>query len=304
MEIKQRVESKELKVYRILNSRKVLSIKEAVHLANLEKGYEGELLFDERLRKVKNDWLVLNDLQLESNNNDFQIDSLIIAQKPAILFEIKNYEGDYYIDGDKWFYNNGTEILNPVSQLERSEMLLRRMLRDLSHNVPIETHLIFINPDFHLYNAPRNLPIIFPTQLNRFFDKLTKMQSTIYERHKTLARKLFSEHKTDFPLRKIPKYSYGELRKGVTCASCYSFMIESKKSFIVCKNCGSIEKVESAILRSVDELSLLFPEKKITTSGVFEWTKGIKTTETIQKILLKKFVKIGSTKASYYVKKS
>ncbi|MBS4195247.1 nuclease-related domain-containing protein [Lederbergia citri] len=303
MVIKTRVESRELMVYRILNSRKVLPFKDALHLANLEKGYEGERLFDERLRKIKNDWLVLNDLQLESNNNNLQIDSLLISEKMILMFEIKSYEGDCYIEEDNWYYTSGTEIQNPVLQLERSEFLLRRLLRDLSYNIPIKTYLIFINPDFHLYNAPRNLPIIYPTQLNRFFDNLDNMQTIINEHHQKLAHILISLHKKDFPLNKIPKYTYEELRKGVICAACSSFNLESKKSFVVCENCGNLEKIESAVLRNVDEFRLLFPEKKITTTEIFEWSKGIKTTETIQKILLKEFVQIGSTKSSYYVKK-
>ncbi|MCR2823105.1 nuclease-related domain-containing protein [Lederbergia panacisoli] len=302
--IKQRIESRELKMYRSLKSRSVLSTDDAAHLARLEKGYKGELLFDERLGKISNNWLVLNDLQLESNNNDFQIDSLLIAHRPAILFEIKNYGGDYYIEGDKWFYSNGSDIQNPVSQLERSEILLRRLLRDMGYNIPVESYLVFINPEFHLYNAPRNLPIIYPTQLNRFFDKLSKMQTNVSESHMKLARKIISQHKKDFPLKNVPKYSYAKIRKGVMCASCCSFNVVSNRSFVVCKDCGSFEKTEIAILRSVDEFRLLFPEKKITTSRIFEWTNGIKTTETIQKILLKEFIQIGSTKSSYYVKKS
>ena len=103
MEIKKRYEGKELKMYRSLNSRTMLSIKDAEKLARLEKGYEGEVVFDQRLGKISNNWLVLNDLQLDSNNNDFQIDSLLIAQKSAMLLEIKNYEGDYYLEGEKWY---------------------------------------------------------------------------------------------------------------------------------------------------------------------------------------------------------
>lgn len=121
--IKPRIESNELRMYRLLNSRKILLNEEATHLARLEKGYEGELLFDERVERLSKEWLVLNDMLFESNNTEFQIDSVIIAQKPILLFEIKNYEGDYYIVDDDWYYINGTQIQNPVSQLERKEVL-------------------------------------------------------------------------------------------------------------------------------------------------------------------------------------
>ncbi|MCR2821860.1 nuclease-related domain-containing protein [Lederbergia panacisoli] len=302
MIIKQRVESKELNVYRILNSRKVLSDEDAAHLARLEKGYEGEVIFDKRVERLSKEWLVLNDMQLEINHSEFQIDSVIIAQKPILLFEIKNFEGDYYIKDDQWYYNNGTKIQNPVSQLERSEVLLQRLLRDHGYNTPIESYLIFVNPGFHLYNAPQNLPIIFPTQLNRFFDKLNKIPSSMSARHQKLAHKLISLHKKESRFKKMPEYSYGELRKGFRCC-CYSFNIESKKSLIVCKNCGSTEDIESAILRSVDEYSLLFQDEKITTNAIYEWCMGIKARGTIRRILLKNYIQMGNTKSSYYVKK-
>ncbi|MCR2822486.1 nuclease-related domain-containing protein, partial [Lederbergia panacisoli] len=162
-------------------------------------------------------WLVLNDMQLESNHSDFQIDSLVIAQKPILLFEIKNYEGDYYIEDEQWYYMNGDKIQNPLSQLERSEVLFRRLLRDQGYNIPIESYLIFINPEFHLYNAPRNLPIIFPNQQNRFFEKLSKIPSNINDHHKKVAHKLISLHNEKPHFMKIPVYSFEEIRKGFIC---------------------------------------------------------------------------------------
>ncbi|MCR2821020.1 hypothetical protein [Lederbergia panacisoli] len=41
MTIKPRKESKELKIYKIINSRKVMSKEDTSHLARLEKGYGG-----------------------------------------------------------------------------------------------------------------------------------------------------------------------------------------------------------------------------------------------------------------------
>ncbi|MBW8351963.1 NERD domain-containing protein, partial [Bacillus sp. IITD106] len=296
-------ESKELKVLRILANRKVLSVEEAAQLANLEKGFEGELKFDERVGRLSKDWLVLNDLLLKSNNAEFQLDSILIAQKTILLFDIKNYEGDYYIEDGKWYYNNGKVIQNPVSQLERSETLFRRLLQEHGFNIPIESYLVFINPDFHLYNAPRNLPIVFPTQLNRFFDNLKKIPTKTNEHHVKLAQKIISLHQEEWPYSNIPKYYYEELRKGISCACCYSFKLESKRSILVCKNCGNIEKVEVAVIRSVEEYRLLFPDRKITSRNIYEWCNGIRSTETIRNILSKNYVRVGNTKSSYYEKK-
>ncbi|MBS4216824.1 NERD domain-containing protein [Bacillus sp. FJAT-49711] len=303
MNIKQRVESKELKVYRILKNRKVLTVKEAEHLDRLEKGYEGEVRVDERVEKLSKEWLVLNDLQLEINNSEFQIDSVIIAQKTFLMFEIKNYEGDYYMEDDgQWYYINGTQIHKPVSQLERSEVLLRRLLRDHDYNIPIESYLIFVNPDFHMYNAPRNPKIIFPNQLNRFFDKLNKVPSYISEHHQKLAHKLFLLQKKESRFKKIPKYDYEELRKGVTCILCHCFYKKIEGSTLICA-CGNIEEVKFAVLRCIKEYRLLFPNRKITTSNISEWCNGIKSKRTIQRILSNNFKHILNGKSSHFIEK-
>ncbi|WP_373370781.1 nuclease-related domain-containing protein [Lederbergia panacisoli] len=208
------------------------------------------MIFDERVERPSKDWLNLNDLLLERNNTEFQIDAVIIAQNSILLFEVKNHEGDYYIENNQWLYFNGTPLQDPVSQLERKQLLFQMLLRDLEYNSPIKSYLVYINPDFHLYNSPRNLPIIFPSQLNRFFNELNKIPSNIYEHHKKLAYKLVSLHKTGSRNTKIPEYSYEELRKGISCSCCYSFNLEIKKLTFICKNCGVIQNKTAAILRS------------------------------------------------------
>ncbi|WP_408009949.1 nuclease-related domain-containing protein [Pseudalkalibacillus sp. A8] len=56
---------------------------------NLEKGFQGEVRFDERIAPILNGRLVLNDLLLEHHNTQFQIDSLVISLKTNYLFEVK-----------------------------------------------------------------------------------------------------------------------------------------------------------------------------------------------------------------------
>lgn len=303
MNIKPLVESKELKVYRILKNRDVLTIMGASQLARIEKGFEGEILFEKRLETLSKDWLILNDLQFKWNNTEFQLDTVVIAQKLILLFDVKNYEGDYYVEDNQWYYINGTPIQNPVYQLERSELLLRRLLIEHGYKIPIKSYLVYVNPDFHLYNAPRNLPIIYPTQLNRFFDEINKTPSKINEYNKKLAHKLISLHTTKSRFAIMPEYNREELRKGIMCNGCNSFSIDSKRTIIVCKNCGCIEDKTTAILRSLEEYQLLFPERKIVTHDVYEWCNGIVSKKSIQRILLKNFTRKGTARAIHYVRK-
>ncbi|MBS4218220.1 NERD domain-containing protein [Bacillus sp. FJAT-49711] len=169
MQNNSRFEKDNLLILRVLKKRKNIAYKEKASLSRLEKGFIGERMFDDWVDKLTKKWTVLKDLQIKSNNSIFQIDSMIITQESILLFEVKNYEGDYYIEDEKWYRVNGSEIQNPLLQLKRSESLLRILLQNLGYTVPIQAFLVFINPTFHLYHATRNPHIIFPTQLDRFF---------------------------------------------------------------------------------------------------------------------------------------
>ncbi len=183
MIIKSREEPLELKILRSLNSRMDLSAKDKHHYHNLEKGYKGELIFDEWLTAISNERLVLNDLLFELNNTICQIDSIVIKTKSIYLFEVKNYEGDYFIEDDRWYSLPKSEINDPLLQLKRTESLIRRLCQDIGCKASIESFLVFVNPDFHLYQAPLHLPIIFPGQLNRFINNEKKKPSKITETH-------------------------------------------------------------------------------------------------------------------------
>jgi len=125
------------------------------------------------LEKLSGNYLILNDLLLEINNTIFQLDSLLIAQQIIYLFEVKNYEGDYYIKDDQWYSSfSGKEIKDPLLQLKRSESLLRKLLESIQSNFLIKSYFVFLNPEFTLLQASKELPIIYPNQINRFVKKL------------------------------------------------------------------------------------------------------------------------------------
>ncbi|WP_370221525.1 hypothetical protein [Cytobacillus sp.] len=132
---------------------------------------------------------------------------------------------------------------------------------------PLKALLIFINPEFHLYQAKMNLPAIFPAQTKRFIDRLKLKSQQPNKKHLMLADKLMSMHLKDNPYGRRFEYTFEKLEKGVQCASCGLFMSLLNKNNLKC-SCGSIEKTEFAILRSAEEYKILFPEEKITTKSI------------------------------------
>jgi hypothetical protein len=300
--LKRRFESDELKRLRYLDLRIILSDKDSLHYFTIKKGFEGELKFDEwAAENLPANWIMINDLLLEFINTLFQIDSLIFTGERIYLFNIKFYEGDYYIEDGKWYSPNNTELIDPLNQLIRSESLLKKLLHDLGYNIPITSYLLFNNPEFHLYGAPKNQPIIFPTQLNRFSNKLNMLTSKTTDYHIKIAKKLISLHIAKSPYERMPEYHFGGLKKGISYGCCGLFVSGVIERKLVCDKCGVEEDLDTAVLRGVEEFVFLFPERRITTEGIFEWCGGVVSRKVIRKILMKylKLIKLG--KHSYYV---
>jgi hypothetical protein len=301
MLLRGRSETDELLVMRFLNIRMELNAKDKFHYLNLEKGYEGEVKFDQLLENLQEDRYIINDLLLQVNNSYFQIDTLIISQGTIHLLDIKNYEGDCYLESDKLYaMTNGREYKNPINQLNRSASLFRQLLQNLMLNYLLEASVIFINSEFTLYQAPRDQPIIFPTQINRFLNDLNKTPSKLNDGHRKLAQKLISLHQTKNPFSYVPEYNYDQLQKGFYCATCNSFMVSLNNKELVCEKCGGHEKIEHAILRNVGEFKLLFPDRKVTTQSIYEWCRVDLCKKTFCRILKKNYITFGKTRSTYF----
>lgn len=300
MVYKPRTVSTELLILRSLNTRMNLSDKDKQYYFNLNKGYEGEVMFDLLTENLQCECFILNDLLLQVNNTTFQIDSLIIISETIYFFEVKNYEGDFYYESDRLYKLPKSEINNPLNQLRRSESLLRQLLHNLGFNISIDASVIFINPQFTLYQSPLNKPFIFPAQINRYFKKLNKIPSKLNEKHKMLADKLISLHIENSPFIHLPLYEYDQLQKGITCVKCNSFSVCVEGRNVVCKECGHKEGIATAVIRSVEEFKLLFPTRKITTKIIHEWCKIVTSKKSIKRILDKNFKIVGVHQWSYY----
>ncbi|WP_338033007.1 nuclease-related domain-containing protein [Lentibacillus sediminis] len=183
MAFKPRTKPAELLLFENLDPRMTLPLKEKQHYLNLKKGYEGECIFVAMMEKLQCDCLLLNDLLFTVRGTTFQIDSLLITAEMIYLFEIKNYEGDFYYEGDTFFKKPRQEWTDPLIQLARSESLLRQLLHQLGFDFPITSNVVFINKAFTLYQVPLDSPIIFPTQIRRYLNELNSILSKLTRRH-------------------------------------------------------------------------------------------------------------------------
>ncbi|GFZ86904.1 hypothetical protein GCM10010978_28480 [Compostibacillus humi] len=290
----------ELLLYESLSRRKNLNDKEQKYYLNLKRGYEGEVIFSEHTEELKGKHLVLTDLIFECNQTIFQIDCLIITQERIYLYEVKNYEGDFYFEGDKFFKKPRLEVMNPLHQLGRTESLFRQLLQSFGFQTPVKAYVVFVNPAFTLYQAPIDIPIIFPTQIKKHIELVSIETAIVTSSHKRLAKKLIENRRSSSPYQQLPSYEYNDLRKGIVCASCGSLSVMLVKRACVCKVCGRKEPVSKAILRSVKEFQLLFPNRKVSTSQIYDWCKIIESKKSIQRVLSNNFKAVGSKRWTYY----
>ncbi|MGD7022827.1 nuclease-related domain-containing protein [Rossellomorea vietnamensis] len=299
MKIKERTESKELIILRAVDSRKNLNYEEEKHFFNIEKGFLGEKQFDEWLQPVLNDRILLPDMQFMRNSNFTQIDTILLTSQLDYLFEVKNYEGDFILEGDNLNRADGIDFKNPLIQMKRNEPLVRNVFQSLGCNIPIVSLTVFVNPQFHLYNAPKNLPIIYPTQLPRFIEKINQKPSQLNKTQIDLAKKLVSRTLAENPYERLPVYKYEELKKGIVCPFC-GWFYRSYSRILKCESCNGKEDSLIAVLRSLEEFRLLFPDRRLSVSQAFDWCGIIKDKKTIKNILSKHFNLIKLGKASYY----
>ncbi|MCM3768734.1 NERD domain-containing protein [Neobacillus niacini] len=298
---KQRKVPKELLKMRSLNARMVLSELDLWNYLNAEKGFAGELKFDEHTRKLQSNCIIINGLLLKINNKYFQIDTVLIFQKKIYLIDVKNYEGEYIYEHKKLKTKAGKEIDDPLLQLQRCESLFRQILQQYRLNFHIESYLVYINPEFTLYQAPLNDSVILPTKFNHFMKKLNTEFSYLNGAHEQLADLLMSLDLGNYPFTQFPTYTQTDLKKGIICFLCHKLSTFLKGDKIVCTNCGVEEHIDSAVLRSIKELILLFPEQKITTIAVFDWCGMVGSKKMIHRILMKNYTAVGRKRHTYYV---
>jgi len=300
---KPRTIPRELEIYQLLNSRKDLLDNERKHFYALQKGYEGELLFDNITSSVITaECLILNDLLLPHNKNTFQIDSLIIAPETIYIIEVKNFEGDYFYERDRLYTRvpPHSEVTNPLIQLNRSESFFRQLLEKLGNNMTIQSYVVFVNPEFTLYQAPINKQFVYPGQINRFLKNIRTMSLKLDNNHFALADKLKYLHNPNAPFYFPPSYQYEELQKGFPCSYCDSLEFTTKGPYCYCLMCSKKETMEKRILRIVHHFKMLFPEKKITTNAIFDWGNGKLSNRGIRRVLQKNLNIKGVHQWSYY----
>lgn len=265
---KERRKTDYLKGLEYLNTYMELNDEVKRDLINMEKGYTGEELFDTLVKQyLTSQFIVMNDLLLTYKGTSFQIDSLIISKDAITIFEVKNYSGEYTYTSGQFYSLSGHEITNPMNQLNRTKNMMRKIMKDWDINLSLEAYVVFINPQFTLYNANPNDPVLLPTKVEDYLFKLNNQSLALDKDHHYMAKKFSDFHQDCVPFQKqLPDYNLSIMSRGITCSHCLSFDLSLTQRKSVCKNCCTETILDSLILDNIKKFIFLFPDTKLTVS--------------------------------------
>lgn len=269
------------------------------------KGYEGECYFDALTEELTCDCLILNDLPLEISSTDFQIDTLIITAREILLYEVKNYGGEYlYKDGFLVSIPSGNSFHSPIERINRHTSLLQSLLESLQMKMPIKSFVAFVHPEFMLYDVLNTQKTLVQATFPKHFRKIDAQLETLSTKHLLLAKKLCDLSSRTKPyLNGLPEYTYDECTKGIICPNCRQFMpeIQYKNKKCRCNTCGYSEKVSATTSRHALEYKRLFPERKLTVSSMYDWCGGVCPVRRIRSVLQSEYKTADVGRAIHYI---
>ncbi|MCC5896093.1 MAG: NERD domain-containing protein [Alkalibacterium sp.] len=283
---KKREKPHALCVMESLSIRGALSSKERLYYSHLVKGYEGEYFFDVLVEKTLKEYILLCDLVFKVNGTIFQIDSLVVTNNKLYVYEVKNYEGEYQMNQSSLIRCAvGTEVLNPLIQLQRSTILFKQLLAQMNIKTPLESYIVYINQNFTLYQAGPHPQIILYSQLSTHFKSITESSKPLNEGCLSMSKLITSKNIGDSPYQDLPDYGYKTLKKGIYCPECFTFFNQLKGRMCICSKCGYRETAYANVHRHVMEFNKMLPDIRPSTKTIFDWCNGMHSMYRIRSVL-------------------
>lgn len=249
-------------------------------------GYRGEQSLKYYLSFLKEkDYLALHNLRLPdiSGEHFFEIDILLICPTYILIVDAKNFRGELYFDGKfeqliQTADDKKKAYSCPISQINRHQMQLRRMLQYLKFPlIPIETLVIFTNSSsiISASNDHKQIHKVIKSQsfLSRIdlFEKRHRKEIYGKKQIQRLSKSLFKKN-TPFDGNILEQFGIKENKiiKGVNCPKCGKIPMNRSKRSWICSSC--LYSSKEAHLDSIKDFQLLIGNT-ITNSQLRDFLK-------------------------------
>lgn len=292
------------------NHPKAQLIKE--RLAISTAGYRGECAVDYPLSRLpEKDYSIFHNIRLKESSHFFQIDTLIITLKFALILEIKNFAGAIYFDEKlnqliRTIDDRKEAFRDPLLQIYFQENQLKIWLQKHGFSqLPVISLIVISNPNTLIETSQASKSIYQKVIHNEYLPvKIQQLEKNYPQQklsEKELKKLIRLIKKQDTPLDspllaqlEIPELA---LIKGVHCPQCSLLPIPKKYGGWRCPNCSSKNKY--AYLPSIKDYSLLI-NPNFTNREIRNFLE-ITSPDYMHRLLIcKEIASSGATKAKIY----
>lgn len=233
------------------------------------RGYEGELIVDNYLRTLANQFTILQDVTLESSGSTFQMDSLLITPNAIYIIEVKNFSRPIHFDTNLNQFTSGTDnqitgYRHPITQVKTQQLRLTNWLFEHNQpNIPIRSFIAISEPStlINVIGDPDKISNIvlhaehLPWKIMEYEEQSNKTNTQPFL-HQKVGHAILN-HCKEFDIDILKKHGVlpEQLLRGVRCKQCNGLTMERFKWSWICKNCNVLDK--EAANRGINEYLLL-----------------------------------------------
>ncbi|MCP1095759.1 NERD domain-containing protein [Peribacillus frigoritolerans] len=221
-------------------------------LKKREAGYKGECSIDFPLSFLEpKSYFIFHDLRLQDQSRFFQLDTLLISKKYALIIEVKNIAGSIYFDPHfnqliRTIEGKETAFPDPVTQVSRQESQLTNwFLKNGFPSLPILSLIVISNPQTIIRTALENHELHYkvihrdalPAKINQMEHSIT--ESSFSEKNLKKAIRVMNNHHIDADFSILKRYNLTEkdLIKGVICENCKGNKLFRRHGTWLCNQC-------------------------------------------------------------------
>ena len=290
----------QLDIFREMNARQGLDADKLKDLYRLKRGAAGEKMVLDYLDEFgQENWQIRTNLWLYEYGL-FEIDLLLLTQTEVYIFEIKNYNGNFKYVDSQCYFSDDVISQNPISQTQRAKVNLQNILNAGGMRVDVKGVLLFTgkHSDIDIQDSVNGIDILTINQFRKLIYSISADEkrnlnngASVLYRQKILRIIDSAERKSPYQAQPLSALEQTNLRRGIKCAQCASFNLNTTRSYIIC-NCGVHEPREMAIVRTICEYGIINFDKDLVASEVFYFFGGDVSQSTVERYLKHYFIKI------------
>lgn len=253
-------------------------------LSLAQLGYQGEKDFaDLASAYIPDHWALLHDLTFKRAGRHLQIDFVLVAPHTLYLFEIKNFQAHYRLEGSKLVGDNGTVFRNIFYQVENGIDYLKTLL---GARIPVEGLLVFMADqdkvdfgDLHPGDYLKRWQV--GDYINQAKVKRPVAGLNIPSLAQFLQDQSIPSHEgLDF----LGREKLSDIRRGIICEACKGSQVNRQsRTFLKCSQCGHRESQGRAIYRTICDYAVLNYNKPIRLQDLVQFMEGQVNYKTLSK---------------------